>query len=318
MFDLSDCILKVENLTKSFGRKLVLNNVSFSVQPGEIFGVLGPENSGKSAILRAICGQLIPSNGSILVDEIDYKSNFITAIKNVSGYTKLPKLYNYLTGLQNMKILSKLRGVFSNDLLLNSAKIVGIDSILNKKLNSYTLSDKRKLCLAIAITASPKLIVLDDPFVGLTAIQLKETQDLIKLLANKYKISFVISSQMLGLMEQICDNIAIVNNGKILEIRNMDSLRLEAKKDQKLCITTDYPNFAGKIILSEFKYRVQVCGNNILVYTQEENLEKVLDRLKYYKLSIFNTKVVTKSLEQLLEEVLQLRAMNKTWIEEYN
>ena len=315
---MSVCVLKVENLTKSFGKKLVLNNVSFSVQMGEIFGVLGPENSGKSAILRAICGQLIPSNGDIFVEEESYRHNFTKAISYVSGFTRLPKLYGYLTGFQNIKILTSLRGKFNEEILTNSAKIVGIDSILKKKVWSYTAADKQKLCLAVCFTCNPKLIVLDDPFIGLSPKDLKETQDLIKLLANKYKISFVISSQMLGLMEQICDNVAIVNNGSILEVRSIDALKLVAKQDQKLCITTDYPNFAGKIIHNEFKYRVQLCGNNILVYTQEENMQKIVDRLKTYKLSVFNVKVVTKSLQSLLEEVLQRKAMNKSWIEEYN
>ncbi len=310
-------ILSVKNLTKLFNKHLVINNVSFDVYEGEVLGLLGPTDSGKSAILRALSGALVPTNGDILVDDISYKQNFTEAIKNVTGFINLPKLYNNYSGLKNMRILTSLRGNFSDEVLKNVAKITGIETELHKKLNKYTKAEKQKLLIAISLVSKPKVILLDDPFVALNAEELKALQDLIKLLASKYKIAFILSSQMLGLMEQVCQSIAIINSGAILEIRNMDALRLESDKNQKLAITVDYPNFAGKIILNEFNCKVQVCGNKILVYNTEEYLQKMLERLKNYNISIFHVEIIKKSLEQLLEEVLQRKAMNKSWVEEY-
>jgi len=310
-------ILSVKNLTKAFNKHLVINNVSFEVYEGEVLGLLGPTDSGKSAILRAISGALVPDNGDISINDISYKTNYTEAIKDVTGFINLPQLYLNYTGLQNMKILTSLRGKFNNDILRNVAKITGIESELDKKLSKFTKAEKQKLLLAISIASKPKLIVLDDPFVGLNVEEMKALQDLIKLLSSKYKISFILSSQMLGLMEQVCHSIAIINNGSILEIKNMDALRLESDKEQKLSFTVDYPNFAGKIILNEFNCKVQVCGNKILVYNTEQYLQKILERLKHYNISIFHFEIVKKPLEQLLEEVLQRKAMNKSWVEEY-
>ena len=311
-------ILSVINLTKLFGKHLVINNVSFDIYEGEIFGLLGPSDSGKSAILRAIIGSLIPSNGDIQLNGVSYKKDYVNAIKNINGYIKLPKLYKHMTGLNNMKIITSLRGNYNNEILINAAKTTGIDHLINEKVRKYTLADKQKLCIAISIITNPKVIVLDDPFVGLNAKELKSLQDLISLLAKKYNISFILSSQMLGLMEKICDTIAIVNNGSILEIRSMDSLRQESLKEQKLAITVDYPNFAGKVVLTEFNCKVKVCGNKILVFLPESKKDKILERLANYKINVFNVETISKSLDQMMEEVLKRKALNKSWVEEYN
>ena len=311
-------ILSVENLTKTFGHQVAINNVSFNVYEGEIFGLLGPINSGKSAILRAITGSLVPDKGTIKVNDISYKENYIEAAKNISGFITLPKLYNYLNGLKNMRLLAGLHEKYADSVIVNAAQIVGIEHLLKVKARTYSLAERQKLCIAIAIATDPKLIIMDDPFAGLNAKELKDIQDLIKHLANKYKITFIISSQMLGHMEDICTNIAIINNGTILETRSMESLKMESIRDSKLAFTVDYPNYAGKIIHNEFKCRVQLCGSKILAYISANNKEKILDRLKSYKITVFKTDVVTKSLQQLFEEVLQQKAINKSWIGEYN
>lgn len=315
---MSNPILSVKNLTKSFGKHIVINNVSFDVRQGEVFGLLGPTDSGKSAILRAISGALIPNNGEIMVNDYTFSKDYEKAVADINGYIKLPKLYRYMTGIQNMRLITQLRGKYSDEILRNCANITNIGHLLDDKVAKYTLAEKHLLCIASAIATNPKLVILDDPFVGLNAKELKQLQDLIKLLSDKYKIAFVLSSQMLGQMEKVCDTIAIVNHGSILEIRNMQSLLLDAQKDQKLAITVDYPNFAGKIVINEFNLKVQLCGNKILVYTPEVNKDKILQRLANYRISVFGVKVISKSLEQLLEEVLQQKAMNKSWVEEYS
>ncbi len=310
-------ILSVQNITKTFGRQLVINNVSFEVFEGEVFGLLGPIMSGKSAILRAITGALVPDKGNIVVDDIDYNDDYIKAMTNMNGYITLPKLYNHMNGLNNLRLLTGLYGKFSNEILINSAKMVDAEYLLKIKARRYSLAERQKLCIAAALATNPKIIVLDDPFAGLNAKELENLQDLIKHLSTKNKIAFVISSQMLGHMENICTNIAIINNGALLETRSMDSLKMESMKDSKLAFTVDYPNFAGKIIFNEFNCKVQLCGSKVLAYIAATNKEKILDRLKNYRISVFKVEVITKSLQQLFEEVLQRKAMNRSWVEEY-
>ena len=315
---MSNPLLSVQNLTKTFGRRLVINNVSFEVFEGEIFGLLGPVNSGKSAILRAITGALIPDKGELLLNDINYKDDYVGATKNMSGYISLPRLYKHLNGLDNMRIFTSMHEKISDEILRNTAKIVDAEHLLKLKACKYTLAERQKLFIAISLAVNPKLIVLDDPFAGLNAKELKNLQDTIVHLATKYKIAFIISSQMLGHMENICTHIAIINNGSILENRSMETLKLESMKDSKLAFTVDYPNYAGKIIFNEFNCRVQLCGNKVLAYLPATNKDKVLERLTNYKISTFKVEIITKSLQQLLEEVLQRKAMNKSWVEEYN
>ena len=315
--NLSNPVLTVKNLTKAFGKRLVINNASFDVYEGEIFGLLGPTDSGKSAILRAITGSIIPSNGEISILGYNYKQDFAKAASYMSGFITLPNLYGYLTGLENIKLFTSLRDKFDTTTIENAARLVDIEPILKTKLAKYTLVEKKKLCIAMSLISNPKLIVLDDPFTGLNASELKDIQDLIKNLANKHHIAFLLSSQMLGQLEAVCNTIGIVNNGTILETRSMDSLRQISQKEQKLAYTVDYPNFAGKIVLNEFNFPTQVCGNKILIHCSENNKAKITQRLENYKISIFKVEVISKSLEQLLEEVLYKKAFNKSFVEEY-
>ncbi len=145
-----------------------------------------------------------------------------------------------------------------------------------------------------------------------------DQQNLIRLLAKKYNIAFILSSQVLGQIEELCDTIAIINNGGILETRSIDSIRQLGAKDDKLAFTVDYPNFAGKIIINEMGIKVALCGNKVLVYTEKENEQKITKRLTDYKINIFKVEVISRPLSELLDEILQRKAMNKSWVEEYN
>ena len=120
---------------------------------------------------------------------------------------------------------------------------------------------------------------------------------------------------MLGEMEKLCNTIGVFNDGNMVELKTMVELLEGSENSQKLKFTVDYPNFAGKVIVNELKYKVNLAGSSILVYTNRENLSKVNETLKKYNISIFKIEIITKTLEQVFAEILERKALNKNWIQ---
>ena len=312
---MSDIVLNVKNLIKIFNNRLVINNISFQIEEGEIFGLLGPSGSGKSIVMRIISGLTPFNKGSIHICNNNLKNNYKDAITNVGSYVVAPKFYNYMTGYANLKYLSKLNNKNSSKKdILNIAKIVGLEGSIHKYVSSYSIGMKQRLGIAQALLNKPKLLIFDEPLTGLDLKGMNDMCSLLKQIAKQQNVAILISSHMLGEMEKICDTICIMNNGQIQTTRTIAELKNEKEYAKKLKITVDYPNFAGKIILNELKYNVNIAGNAIIVYSGEDALPKIVERLKSYKLSIFNIEFISKTLEQIFEEIIQRKAINKNWL----
>ena len=312
---LSNIILNVKNLIKIFNNRLAINNISFQIEEGEIFGLLGPSGSGKSIVMRIISGLTPFNKGSISICNVDLKKNYKQAISHVGSYVVTPKFYNYMSGYGNLKYLSKLNKTkLKKQEILNITKLVGLEGSIHKYVSSYSVGMKQRLGIAQALLNKPKLLIFDEPFTGLDLKGINDMCSLLKEIAKQENIAILISSHMLGEMEKVCDTVCIMNNGQIQTTRTLAEIKNEKESAKKLKITVDYPNFAGKIILNELKYKVNIAGNAIIVYTGEEMLPKIVERLKSYKISIFNIEFITKSLEQVFDEIIQRKAINKNWL----
>jgi ABC-2 type transport system ATP-binding protein len=139
-------------------------------------------------------------------------------------------------------------------------------------------------------------------------------RDFLKALAKQFNIAILISSHMLTDMEQICDTIGIINNGQLLEIKSMQDLKENVNASKCVQIKVDYPNFAGKIIINELDLKVEIAGNSILVYTNEERIAEITQKLIGYGISIFGIEIVSKSLEQIFHDVINNKNNGKSSI----
>lgn len=297
-------VLNVKNVTKTYGDRIAVNNISFQVKEGEIFGFLGPNGAGKTTAMKMICGLTSITNGEILICNYSIKSNFEKAIINLGGLIENPLMYTYLSGYENLKYYASLiKGIKKED-IIKYAKIVGLQHRLKDKVKTYSLGMRQRLGIAQALLHSPKLLVLDEPLSGLDPNGVKEMRDFLKLLAKEQKIAILISSHMLGDMEQLCDTIGIINNGQLLEVKKINDIRIGVEDSKKIRIKVDYPNFAGKVIIEELKYECQVAGNSILVYSNENNISKITQVLINHNLSIMGIDIVIKSLEQVFLEII--------------
>ena len=305
-------ILDVSNVTKTFGSRVAVNNVSFTIKEGEIFGFLGPNGAGKTTTMKMICGLSSITKGQIRICNYDMPKDSEKALSYVGALIENPLMYPNMTGMDNLKYYASLYKNISKKDIIKFSRVVGLEQRLNDKLKTYSLGMKQRLGIAQALLHSPKLLVLDEPLSGLDPNGVKEMRDFLKTLAREYKIAILISSHMLSDMEQICDTIGIINNGQLLEIRSITSLRESIDGAKRIQIKVDYPNFAGKILVHELQIKADIAGNRVLAYTTEDRITDITQKLVGHGVSIFGIDVVSKSLEQIFLEIINNKTKGRT------
>ncbi len=302
-----NCVLMVKNLTKTFNDRIAVNNISFTINEGEIFGFLGPNGAGKSTTMKMICGLMKPTRGAVYICGHNLNTDREKALANLGGLIETPLMYTYMSGYDNLKYYASLHGGISKNDILGYARIVGLENRLKDKVSTYSLGMRQRLGICQALLHNPKLLVLDEPISGLDPAGVKEMRDFLKMLAQRKKIGIMISSHMLGEMEHLCDTICIINQGSILEVKTLNQLKAGQESSKKIKIAVDYPNFAGKVILNELRLPVDIAGNSIIVKADESSINRITEKLISYKISIFSIEMVYKPLEEVFLDIISAK-----------
>lgn len=212
----SKAVLEVERLSKSFKSKKAVSSISFKVYPGDIFGFLGPNGTGKTTTIRMLLGLIYPDEGRIKINGLDLGKNFTSAISRVGAVVETPKFYPYLSGYHNLKLITGIHKGLSEEKIDEALKITGLIKRAGDKVKNYSLGMKQRLGIARALMHNPELVVLDEPMNGLDPQGMKEMRELICRLAEEEGITFFISSHLLHEIEQTCSKVAIMKEGSII------------------------------------------------------------------------------------------------------
>jgi len=308
---LPNFVLKVSHLTKKYKERYAVNNVSFDILEGEIFGLIGPNGAGKTTIIKMITGLAKPTSGDVYIAGKSIKKQFEKAISNVGGIIEMPELYSYMTGMQNLQFFASLYPNKISQAKINSiVKLVGMENRINDKVKTYSLGMKQRVGIAQALLNDPKLLILDEPTNGLDPNGIKDMRKFLIGLAKKKHISILVSSHILAEMEQLCDTVGIIDGGKILEVKTMGQIKKGLEAEQKLCIKCDYPNYAGKLIILNYRIPVNLAGQTIIFKMPESKIPEITTLLVKEGISIFGVSTITKSLEEVFTDILKKR--NKT------
>lgn len=297
-------VLEIKNLTKKFGERIAVNNISFNVKEGEIFGFLGANGAGKSTTIKMITGLTTITNGDIFINDKSVKYQFEDAMENVGTIVEIPEFYNYLTGYQNLKYFAKLSNINNKSQIDRVVEIVGLTNRIHEKVGKYSLGMKQRLGVAQALLNNPKLLILDEPTNGLDANGIREFRMLLKNLAHKERIAILISSHILGEMQNLCDTIGIIDNGVLLETNSMNSIKQNVTENGSQFIKCNAPNYAGKIIEQEYKIPVKICNNKVLFTTDENTIAKIIINLTKKNIAVFGAGEVDASLEDIFLTVV--------------
>ena len=223
-------ILECENLHKSIGKKEILKGVSLSMQAGDILGFIGPNGAGKTTTIKLILGLQSITNGTVKINGYDIQKEFTKAIQRVGTIVENPDMYMYLTGYDNLKLIANLYPNVDKNRIEEVISLVGLKNRIHDKVSKYSLGMRQRLGIAQAILHKPNLLILDEPTNGLDPEGMKEVRDLLKLLAEKEKMGILISSHNLAELENLCNKISIIKNGKIVETNKIEEVKAQIHK----------------------------------------------------------------------------------------
>jgi ABC-2 type transport system ATP-binding protein len=214
-------ILQVKNLTKRIGSKIIIDHLNFEVPRGEIFGFLGPNGAGKTTTIRMMVGLMSITEGEILVDGESITRNFNKAIVKVGAIVENPEMYKYLSGYKNLIHFARMVPGVTEERIQEVIRLVGLESRIQDKVKTYSLGMRQRLGVAQALLHKPSLLILDEPTNGLDPAGIRELRDYLYTLTRKEGISVIVSSHLLSEMELMCDRVAIIQQGKLVEVQSI-------------------------------------------------------------------------------------------------
>lgn len=218
-----ESILKIEGLSKGFGQQKIIQGLNMTINKGDIYGLLGPNGAGKTTTLKLILDLIRPDGGSILRFD-EREEGPMDSLKRIGAIIETPQFYEHLSGKQNLELFATLYGQKALHRVDEVLEIVEMNEAAHKKVKAYSLGMKQRLGIARAFLNDPDLIILDEPTNGLDPHGMKSIRELIVSLAERYDKSFIISTHLLSEVEQMCNRVGIVHQGKMIEEREMKDL----------------------------------------------------------------------------------------------
>ncbi|MDP7977355.1 ABC transporter ATP-binding protein [Bacillus sp. WLY-B-L8] len=217
-------VLKTNQLTKVFQGKEVISNVNMHVKQGEIYGFLGPNGAGKTTIMKMITNLIKPTSGEIEIFGEKLTNTSYEVLKRMGTIIEYPIFYEKLTAKENLNLHCEYMGYYDKKAIDRALDLVNLHNVDDKQVKDFSLGMKQRLGIARAITTKPELLILDEPINGLDPIGIKELRELFKLLCKEYGITLLVSSHILGEMEQMADTIGVIQNGKLIKEVSMKSI----------------------------------------------------------------------------------------------
>ncbi len=220
-------MLKIEHLTKVYGGKKAVDNLSLHIQPGEIYGFIGHNGAGKTTTLKSVVGILQFDEGEITIDGISIREQPLACKKKFSYIPDNPDLYDYITGIKYLKIISDVFGVDENtrqERIRKYAELFELTNDLGQPIAAYSHGMKQKLAIIAAWMHDPKLIIMDEPFVGLDPKASHLLKGMMREVCDNGGAIFF-STHVLEVAEKLCDKVAIIKGGKLIRSGTMEEVK---------------------------------------------------------------------------------------------
>lgn len=305
-------MIEVNHLVKKYGDHFAVNDLSFTVEKGQVYGFLGPNGAGKSTTMNIITGYLAASSGEVKINGHDIVKEPEEAKKCIGYLPELPPLYQDMTVIEYLRFVAELKKVKKDERKQQIADIMEqthITDMQNRLIKNLSKGYKQRVGLAQAMIGYPDIIILDEPTVGLDPKQIIEIRDLIKSLKEKHTI--ILSSHILSEVSAVCDHIMIIAKGKLVAsdspenlqklMSGEDELELEVKGAQEEVqkILTAIP----EIVSSKLVTKKEITSATIQVEKQKEIREKLFYAFADKQMPIYKLVLSTKSLEAIFLEL---------------
>ena len=285
-------VLEVKNINKSFGKKQVLNNVSFSINEGEILGFIGPNGAGKTTTIKIILGLQSLNSGEVIINGYSIVNNFSKAIEKVGAIVENPDSYMYLSGRKNLELIANMYDNVSKERIDEVIKLVGLENRINDKVSKYSLGMRQRLGIGIALLNNPNLLILDEPTNGLDPEGIKELRDLLKSLSKKEKIAVLISSHNLSELESFCTDICIIQNGLVIDRDNIK--KFKKNKESEYIFEVDSTSKVNKVLKD-----IRIINDNMFgKITERDKVPELIKTLIENNINIYEVRLKELTLEE--------------------
>ena len=292
-------VVELKNVTKVIKGKTIIDSLSFDIYEGEVFGFLGPNGAGKTTTIRMIVGLMNITEGDILICGNNVKSNFEKALGNVGAIVENPELYKFLTGYQNLMQYARMIKGITKEKIDEVIELVKLKDRIHDKVKTYSLGMRQRLGLAQCLLHDPKVLILDEPTNGLDPAGIREIRDHLRYLTRERGMAVIVSSHLLSEMEMMCDRIAIIQSGKLVEVQNIREFVQDSK--QRYFIELELQQETDLSFLTGIPFVKKERG--IEVELEKEKVPELIRLLVQNGLNLFEVKAVSKTLEERFLEV---------------
>lgn len=263
-------VIEVKHLTKDFKEVKAVNDLSFTVNPGEVYGFLGQNGAGKSTTIRMLLTLITPTSGIIELFGLNIQQHRKEILRQVGAIIEKPDFYKYLSAIENLRLFARMSGVaISERKLMDQLAMVGLAGRANSKVKTYSQGMKQRLGIATALVHDPQLIILDEPTNGLDPQGIADIRKLIIQLSKEMNKTILVSSHLLSEVELIADSMIIIDKGKKLAEGKVTELFDPAETVVELT-TTDNDSALSKLKLSAVK--------NSIIGVKEGNIQLKLNK----------------------------------------
>ncbi|WP_438494452.1 ABC transporter ATP-binding protein [Paenibacillus sp. IHBB 3054] len=298
MAEVSKPVASLMGVTKKIGSKTLVSNLTLDIPSGQIFGFLGPNGAGKTTTIRMMVGLISISQGDILICGRSIKDQFEEAVANIGAIVENPEMYKFLTGYQNLRQYARMVPGVDKHRINEVVELVGLGQRIHDKVKTYSLGMRQRLGVAQALLHRPKLLILDEPTNGLDPQGIRELRDYLRRLCQDEGTTVFVSSHLLSEMELMCDSVAIIQNGRLVDVKQLKAVGDAVMPTKETLFEVSNPEAAlsliGRGVLRE--------GGLAVVASREEvaelNAKLVADGIKVYSI-----KVLSRSLEDQFLEI---------------
>ncbi len=302
-------MIEVKNLSKSYGSKLAVDGISFTADESEILGFLGPNGAGKSTTMNMLTGYLSSSGGQALINGVDILEDPVRAKKDIGYLPEQPPLYLDMTVMEYLNFVYSLKKckLPKRSHLAEICGLVKITDVRNRVIRNLSKGYKQRVGLAQALVGNPKVLILDEPTVGLDPKQIIEIRTLIKKLGKNHTV--ILSSHILSEVQAVCDKIVVIDKGKLVANDTTENLSHSLSADHKLTVQIEGPVKEVKLLLEQIPKMVEVHLNRTIEKTigeYELNAEEGCDirREVFKRMAARNYPILLmRSSELTLEEI---------------
>ena len=286
------------NVTKEFKNKAVLKGVSFNIEAGDIYGLIGGNGAGKTTLLKLIVNLLKPTSGNIQVLGKEIKKDSYDYLRNIGALIDEPVFYKKLTLYENFKVHCEYLGFYDEEKLENVLIRVGLHNKKDRKIKELSFGEKQKLAIAYALITEPELLILDEPTNGLDPIAIVELREILLKLNREFNTTIIISSHAINELETLANKAMFLKNGEIVE----DGLLEEIKEKCSVYIEIEVEDSSMALAILEKELNIRnmklINKGTIRVYEALEERKKILSTLVKSDVEVLSFNMVQISLEE--------------------